>query len=95
MHDSLSLKAENSLNLREQTIAFNSLFVFSILYPLLIETKHMKKIFFNIGGAIFDFLPDPTGELKASLHNGQKTFLLVKVALLFPFFYLSLYLICS
>jgi len=95
MHDLPILKADNSLNLREkQSLSILFLFFqFFIRYQY--QTKQMKKIFFNIGGAIFDLLPDPTGELKASLHNGQKTFLLVKVVLLFPFFYLSLYLICS
>jgi hypothetical protein len=55
----------------------------------------MKKNFFLIGATIFNLLPDPTGKLKASLSNGKKTFLLVQVAFIFPFFYLSMYAICA
>lgn len=43
---------------------------------------------------VFNLLPDPTGELKASLSNGKKTLLLIQALIAFPFFYLFLYLTC-
>lgn len=54
----------------------------------------MKKQFFKYGAMVFDLLPDPTGNLKASLSNGKKTYLLIQALIAFPFLYLFLYLTC-